>query len=91
MKIHSAQTEAYVRSRTIHPSQRFSRRRDGTAIMTMTVRGTTELSNWIMSMGPWIEVLKPAALRKEIAERLAKAAALYRAVAGKQRAVHSGT
>ena len=79
LKIHSEQTEAYVRSRTIHRSQRFSRRRDGTTIMTMTVRGTTELANWIMSMGPWIEVLKPGALRKEIAERYAKAARHYRA------------
>jgi proteasome accessory factor B len=71
--------EAYVRSRTIHRSQRFSHRRDGTTIMTMTVRGTTELANWIMSMGPWIEVLKPASLRKEIAQRHAVASRLYRA------------
>ena len=79
LKIHSEQTEAYVRSRTIHRSQRFSHRRDGATIMTMTVRGTTELANWIMSMGPWIEVLKPASLRKEIAQRHAGAARLYRA------------
>jgi proteasome accessory factor B len=78
LKIHSEQTQAYVRSRTIHQSQRFSHRRDGTTIMTMTVRGTTELANWIMSMGPWIEVLKPASLRKEIAQRHAGAARLYR-------------
>jgi predicted DNA-binding transcriptional regulator YafY len=78
LKIHSEQTAVYVRSRTIHPSQRFSHRRDGTTIMTMTVRGTTELANWIMSMAPWIEVLKPAVLRKEIAQRHAKAARLYR-------------
>jgi predicted DNA-binding transcriptional regulator YafY len=78
MKIHSEQTEAYVRSRTIHPSQRFSRRRDGSTIMTITVRGTTELANWIMSMGPWIEVVRPASLRKEIAQRHASAARLYR-------------
>jgi predicted DNA-binding transcriptional regulator YafY len=99
LKIHSEQTEAYVRSRTIHRSQRFARRRDGTTIMTMTVRGTTELANWIMSMGPWIEVLKPAALRKEIADRHATAARLYRGrrigsgldtkVAGAHAAVHS--
>jgi predicted DNA-binding transcriptional regulator YafY len=78
LKIHSEQTEAYVRSRTIHRSQRFAHRRDGTTILTMTVKGTTELANWIMSMGPWVEVLKPAALRKEIAQRHAKAARLYR-------------
>jgi predicted DNA-binding transcriptional regulator YafY len=78
LKILSEQTEAYVRSRTIHRSQHFAHRRDGTTIMTMTVKGTTELANWIMSIGPWIEVLKPAALRKEIAQRHAKAARLYR-------------
>ncbi len=78
LRIHSDQTAAYVRSRTIHRSQRFARRRDGTTMMTMTVRGTTELANWIMSMGPWIEVLKPAALRKEIAQRHADASRLYR-------------
>jgi predicted DNA-binding transcriptional regulator YafY len=78
LKIHSEQTAAYVRSRTIHPSQRFSHRRDGTTIMTMTVRGTTELANWIMSMSPWIEVVKSAALRHEVAQRHAKAARLYR-------------
>jgi predicted DNA-binding transcriptional regulator YafY len=78
LKIHSAQTEAYVRSRTIHRSQRFVHRRDGATILTMTVKGTTELANWIMSMGVWVEVLKPAALRKEIAQRHANAARLYR-------------
>jgi predicted DNA-binding transcriptional regulator YafY len=79
LKIHSDQTAAYVKSRTIHRSQRFAKRRDSTTIMTMTVKGTTELANWIMSMGPWIEVLKPAVLRKEIAQRHAEASRLYRA------------
>jgi predicted DNA-binding transcriptional regulator YafY len=78
LKILSAQTEAYVRSRTIHRTQQFTRRRDGTTIMTMDIRGTTELANWIMSMGPWIEVMKPAALRKEIARRHAEASRMYR-------------
>ena len=77
--IHNAQTEAYVRSRTIHRTQKFTRRRDGKTVMTMTVRGTTELANWLMSMGPWIEVIRPASLRMEIALRHAKAARLYSA------------
>jgi hypothetical protein len=47
--------------------------------MTMDIRGTTELANWIMSMGAWIEVLKPASLRSDIAKRHAEAARLYRA------------
>jgi proteasome accessory factor B len=77
--IHSRETEAYVRSRTMHRTQQFKRRRDGKTTMTMTVRGTTELANWIMAMAPWVEVLKPAALRKEIAQRHARAAVRYRA------------
>src|SRR5271168_1691011 len=78
LKILNAQTEAYVRSQTIHRTQQFTRRRDGTTIMTMDIRGTTELANWIMSMGPWIEVMKPAALRKEIAHRHAEVSRMYR-------------
>ena len=76
---HSEATEAYVRSRTIHRTQQFKRRRDGKTAMTMTVRGATELANWIMGMGPWVEVLKPASLRKEIAQRHARAARHYSA------------
>jgi predicted DNA-binding transcriptional regulator YafY len=78
LKIHNEQTEAYVRSRTIHRTQQFTHRRDGTTIMTMDIRGTTELANWIMSMGPWIEVLKPSSLRRDVAQRHAQAARLYR-------------
>ncbi len=78
LKIHNEQTEAYVRSRTIHRTQKFTKRRDGTTIMTMDIKGTTELANWIMSMGPWIEVLKPLALRKDIARRHAEASRMYR-------------
>lgn len=79
LKIHNEQTVAYVRSRTIHRTQRFTNRRDGTTIMTMDIRGTTELANWIMSMGPWIEVLKPASLRGDIASRHTQASRFYRA------------
>jgi predicted DNA-binding transcriptional regulator YafY len=58
----------YLQSRAIHPTQRFVRRRDGRIVLKMRVRGTTELRNWIMSFGPWLEVLRPAALRAEIAQ-----------------------
>jgi predicted DNA-binding transcriptional regulator YafY len=83
--IHSAQTEAYIRSRTIHRSQKFARRRDGRTLMTMTVRGTTELANWIMTMSPWVEVVKPAALREEIARRHAEASRIYGGKGGSRR------
>jgi predicted DNA-binding transcriptional regulator YafY len=72
-----ADTEAYLRPRMIHPTQKFRRRRDGKTVLTMRVRGTTELRNFILSHGPWVKVLKPAALRKEVAELVHETAALY--------------
>jgi proteasome accessory factor B len=71
-------TEAYLRPRIIHPTQKFYRRRDGKTVLTMQVRGTTELRNFILSLGPWVKVLKPEVLRKEVAELTSRAADLYR-------------
>jgi len=71
------ETAAFLSSRQIHPTQRFSKRRDGMTRLTMTVRGTTELASWILSLGPWVKVLRPRALRQEVGTLLASAAALY--------------
>lgn len=72
-----ADTYAYLRSRLIHPTQTFRRRRDGKMIMNMRVRGTMELRNFILGLGPWVEVLKPASLRRELAGLTREAADLY--------------
>lgn len=74
----NAQTAALLKARRIHPTQRFKERRDGKTVLSMTVRGTTELANWILSLTPWVEVLRPPSLRREVARRLADAAKLYR-------------
>ncbi len=76
--IHNAETENYLRARTVHPTQKFSRRRDGKTVLTLTVRGTTELRNWVLGFGPWLEVLKPPALRQEIAGLLKTASGNYK-------------
>lgn len=73
------ESEALLRSRMVHPSQQFRRRADGSTVLTMTVKGTTELRNWILGMGPWIEVLKPDKLRAEVADLLSEASSLYAA------------
>jgi predicted DNA-binding transcriptional regulator YafY len=75
--VHNAETESYLRARHIHPTQKFSRRRDGKTVLTMTARGTTELRNWVLGFGPWLEVLRPAALRLEIAGLLKTASHHY--------------
>jgi proteasome accessory factor B len=76
--IKDAQTRAYLESRRIHPTQQFRPRRDGRTVLSMTVRGTDELKYWILGFGPHIEVLRPAALRNEVAALLNAAARAYR-------------
>lgn len=71
------ETAAFMMSRRLHPTQKFTPRPDGTTLLTMKVRGTTELSSWILSQAPWVEVLRPAALRDEVAQRLRDGAKLY--------------
>lgn len=75
--IHNAETESYLRARNIHLTQKFIKRRDGKTVLKMTVRGTTELRNWLLSFGPWLEVLKPSALRQEVAGLLKTASRHY--------------
>jgi predicted DNA-binding transcriptional regulator YafY len=72
------ETLAYLKSRRIHPTQRFRTRGDGKTVLSMTVRGTEELKNWILGFGPFLQVLKPRELREEMADLLRQAAALYR-------------
>lgn len=71
------ETAAFLSARQIHPTQKFGTLRDGTTRLTMTVRGTTELANWILGLGPHVKVSRPRELRDEVAEKLATAAVLY--------------
>lgn len=52
--------------------------RDGALILTARVRDTWALVSWILGHGENIEVLAPAALRRRIADRLQRAARMYR-------------
>lgn len=79
--IKDPETHAYLAARRLHPSQQFRARRDGSWVLTLTVRGVAELRYWILGLGPHVEVLRPAALREEIGSMLARAAAPYRATA----------
>lgn len=78
LHILNAETVAYLKVRRLHRSQRIEDRRDGTAVLSMTVRGTEELRNWILGFGPWIKVLRPQSLRNEVAQLHAHAARRYR-------------
>ena len=52
-------------------------RRDGTAVLTMVVRGTEELKAWILSLSPYVEVIRPRELREAVGRQLAEAARLH--------------
>lgn len=79
IRLHTPEAVELLSSRRLHPTQRFEKRRDGTAILRMTVRGTKELTNWVLGLGPFAEVLEPADLRAQVAGMLDEASRRYRA------------
>jgi len=66
-----------VRSRRLHPSQRFIRQQGAAAVLSMRVACTDELKRWILSFGPDVEVIAPRALRDAVCRAHEEAAAVY--------------
>lgn len=60
-----------------HKTQRLERQPDGTLVFRVTVSGLNEISWWILGYGDQAEALKPAKLRKIVAERAARMAERY--------------
>ena len=79
IRILGEQGAGLLQSRRLHPTQRFTQEPDGTMLLTMRVRGTEELKNWILGLGPYVEVVRPAALREDVRAAHAEAARLYEA------------
>jgi predicted DNA-binding transcriptional regulator YafY len=67
----------WVRERKIHASQRIEERTDGSLLVHLRVDGLHEVTDWILSLGEYAEVIGPPALRAEVARRLREAAARY--------------
>ncbi len=70
-------TRAYLAARRIHPTQRLRTRADRQTVLSLTVRGTAELTYWILGFGPHVEVLRPPELRSEVDRLLHDAAHVY--------------
>jgi proteasome accessory factor B len=77
LRLHGDESARLLQARRLHPSQRFTTDGDGVRRLTMTVRGTSELKNWILAQGPFVEVLEPASLRTEIGDLVRETAARY--------------
>jgi predicted DNA-binding transcriptional regulator YafY len=78
IRIMSAEGAELLSSRRLHRTQRFVKQADGTTLLTMTVRGTEELKNWVLSLGPHVEVVRPETLRQAVRDALEAAALRYR-------------
>jgi predicted DNA-binding transcriptional regulator YafY len=64
---------AYIRERVWHESQEMEDRPDGSVLLRMSVAPGFELKSWIKGFLPHVQVLKPTALRDEIAADLDQA------------------
>ena len=62
----------YIRERTWHESQRLTDEPDGSVRLTMEVAPGFELKAWVKGFLPHVQVVRPAALRDEIARELAR-------------------
>ena len=67
----------YVRAREWHPSQSLTPIDDGAVRMILDVCLDRALQSWILSFGPFAQVVAPETLAREIADQFEKGRALY--------------
>jgi proteasome accessory factor B len=73
----SPKVAKYVVRRSWHPSQRVEEHADGRVVLTLKVRGTTEIVSWVLGFGEHARVLAPGKLRDELAVVTAAMAKAY--------------
>jgi proteasome accessory factor B len=69
----AAETAGYVRERNWHESQTLAEEPDGSVRLTLEVAPSFDLKSWIKGFLPHVKVMRPAALRDEIARELEEA------------------
>jgi predicted DNA-binding transcriptional regulator YafY len=67
----------WMRERKWHRSARIQEELDGGIVLRLKIAETSEIKRWVLQFGSEAEVLRPASLRRAIAEELAKAGARY--------------
>lgn len=75
--IRDPDAELLIRSRRLGLDERFEAQADGTTVMRCRVRGTAELTSWLLGFGPHVEVVSPPDLRGAMAAELRAALARY--------------
>ncbi len=67
----------WIREKQWHPTQQLAEQPDGSAILTMTTSGLTQVKSWILSFSSEAKALAPSALVKEIENELDRARKNY--------------
>ena len=73
----AAEIAHLISERTWHPSQKITKHSGGGLTLHLKVNAFRELSNWICSWGPLMEVLEPQELRTRVAKLHRDAARIY--------------
>jgi len=60
-----------------HPTQKLTRRKEGSVILEMTVADLGEVAAWVLSFGPDARVLAPTELRRQVGQEAMGAAQHY--------------
>jgi proteasome accessory factor B len=75
--VFAAEIAGYVRERSWHESQTLRDEPDGRVRLTLEVAPSFDLKSWIKGFLPHVELVRPAALRDEIARELEAARAAF--------------
>ena len=73
----SPQVSSQIKHSNYHESQELAELADGSLEMKVTVSGLWEITRWILSFGPVVEVLEPAQLRQDIQKMVRQTQELY--------------
>lgn len=69
----------WIKRRKWHPTQVIEEQKDGSIIFKVKVEGTVELKWWIYHWIPYVEILSPAELKKEVIEEMRAMLEVYKA------------
>ena len=67
----------WVKEAHFHDSQQMEELPDGSLLFEVTVKGTREITRWILGYGADVEVLEPESIRQEIARHAAATKKIY--------------
>lgn len=67
----------WIKRKKWHPTQTIEEEKDGSIVFRVTVEGTKELKWWIYHWIPYVEILSPPELKKEVIEEMKAMLGVY--------------